>query len=393
MLSTWEEREGYSPLDERLPALAPVIAPLSKDEKAARQRLHVRRTYYRKLNLLQTLRDEVNQLEAEYERLVDKRQRDETYESVAGVTDLVGPDKVLADKYANLAEMKGQLRRQNEAMRVALLEYTQVAQRLQMVMETEDLTDAEHSGYSSDDTVTDLAMQRRSSLPSVMLPSLKTPVTLELCYEIGQRAYSEISWFRSSPHFITSGVSVFGWRDKRVRDGERVKFMLHKTFYGITEFDLSLRSWSVIGSPTRMKSLFSPAMRPQVLPIQVVDEDNVVMLRQFSTPDGKVVVESVFLTTRLEVPGGHLIVTRSLSRDLLAPYVPMDTTHHQWDDFFVWVLSQSSGEHGQDCTLCLGGEFDVLMTVGSEAWLMELLFMVLRWETAVLGPIFSIQSS
>ncbi|TMW57907.1 hypothetical protein Poli38472_013381 [Pythium oligandrum] len=376
-----------SPPDANLPALRPVTAPLSKEEKVERQRIHVRRAYYRKLNLLQSLRDQVHKLEAQYEELIAQKR---LMEMVSGPPDAFLTDQFLAEKYADLTELKEEIRLQNEAMRATLAEYQLFSHMMEKTArrrhESTDYDDDANSGQTPSD-------DQNSRRPSDDVPTLRSPMTVDVCREIVARSLKEIACFRASPQFVTTGASVFGWRDERIRDGNRVKIMLRKIFYGITAFDFSLRAYNVIGSP-RMESLYSPSLRARVVPIQDVRENVAVMFRSFTTMNGLAIVQTVFLVARVQVPTGYALIIRSLPRELLAPYEPpQDSIHRQWDDLFVWHMIEPTGDQNQHISVSIGGELDVLQTLGSDAWLLELLFVILRTESAIIGPVFRLQNT
>ncbi|KAJ0404667.1 hypothetical protein ATCC90586_002731 [Pythium insidiosum] len=131
-----------------LPTLEPLVAPLSEEEKRARQRLHVKRTYYRKLHLLQELRVNVERLEAQYSQLLEQ-QRQQTHHSnvaVAPVPAIVDGSlndgspvkpKPLHVSYTELLRVKEELRTQNEAMRCAVTDYQRFAHKLEAWLEAD----------------------------------------------------------------------------------------------------------------------------------------------------------------------------------------------------------------------------------------------------------------
>ncbi|TMW57900.1 hypothetical protein Poli38472_013374 [Pythium oligandrum] len=93
-----------SPPSSDLPPLSPVLVPLSTEEKPARQRLHVKRTYYRKLNLLQTLRDQVHELETEYDQL---RAQQHLHEALADAPAFYSAlEEDAQNRYSQLSKLK-----------------------------------------------------------------------------------------------------------------------------------------------------------------------------------------------------------------------------------------------------------------------------------------------
>ncbi|TMW57909.1 hypothetical protein Poli38472_013383 [Pythium oligandrum] len=105
--------------EKALPALEAVTSPLNPDEKAARQREHARRTYYRKLNQMQALRGQMHKLEDQYERLMEIKRQKEELDTVSGLSYLVGTRMDLSELYADITDVKERLLKQNEALQAA----------------------------------------------------------------------------------------------------------------------------------------------------------------------------------------------------------------------------------------------------------------------------------
>ncbi|TMW57901.1 hypothetical protein Poli38472_013375 [Pythium oligandrum] len=371
--------------DAELPLLAPVMAPMTKEEQKERQRLHVRRTYYRKLNLLQSLRDQVSQLEDEYAELLNQKHLQEAYALLADASEPNSRDQ-LSSQLVELLEVKDQLRERNDAMQAALAEYKQFAVKMERIMKREEIVDDESS---SDELATRQDFASRQ--PTIVIPTLRKSIQPSFCREIAQRTYAEMTIFRDSPHFLTTGVSVFGWRDRRLLDGDRVKFLLKKKFVGIGVHELALRGWNFLSSPKKFLTLYSPSMNPRIIPIQRVDDNNVVMLRVLSSPDGLTLVKFFFLISLFDIPEGQGIILRSLDQELLAPYTNPPGVQEQWADYYTWITFERRGDMDEHCLASFGGELHSSLAIGSDTWMLEVLFIALRWERNVVGPVFTLE--
>ncbi|TMW57899.1 hypothetical protein Poli38472_013373 [Pythium oligandrum] len=371
-----------SPLEEQLPALAPVVTPLTVEEKKARQRLHVKRTYYRKLNLLQTLRHQVHDLEARYERLLQKQHDPVAHDApdIGNKQDINAGEPVEAE----LAELRAKLKEENQAMEQLLAQYQQFEDKMSLW--------ARHN-VSVDDEGEEEDMVTQGLAPvslGFIIPSLRAPISSELCQDIVQRTFQDMNRFRHSPIFLTTGMSVFGWRDKRLRDGDRVKFSLKKLFRGISPLALSLRTWAAMSATGGFSSLYSSSLNVRMNILQHVDEDNVVFFRVISTADGLVQVKTLFLLSRIEIESGYAVLLRSLDHEHLAPYSDHPSVQEQWADYYSWIVFEQTEESGQDCKLDFGGEIVSNVVVDSNAWMLEVLFIAVRWENTVFGPSLSL---
>ncbi|TMW57902.1 hypothetical protein Poli38472_013376 [Pythium oligandrum] len=365
--------------DALLPPLAPVLSPLSEEEKRARQRLHERRAYHRKLHRLQVLRNQVNQLEAEYQSLLDAKQLEEACAFVSELPEFgdgsTNEKAGVSDEYVEILRVKELLHKHNEAMRKALAEYDRCEKRMQRLLDKE--ADEDMPSPSSQ------LMPSTSKRFSIVVPSLRMPITWKQCNEIGQRTFAEVQRFVESPDFITTGASVFGWRDKRQYEGEHIKFLLTKTMLSITATDFSQRAWDVLSSPSVLPSLYSASITVQFFLIQHVDEDNVILLRVYSTPDGTRQVKSLFLVSKFEIATGYAIIYRSLDPSLILPYEVPPGVQEQWTEYNSWIIYERTGDQQQHCLVSFGGKILKSLAIGSDA--LELLFIAVRSENLMLG--------
>ncbi|TMW57904.1 hypothetical protein Poli38472_013378 [Pythium oligandrum] len=376
-----------------LPSLSPVVGPLSKEEKQARQRLHVKRTYYRKLHRLQGLRSQLEQLETQCRQLVEQKTLQEACALIAGLPDFEGLRPAVKNKDEELTLMKCQLEQQNEALRIALREYESSEKMMQSFINLRG--DTEESDEEEEQEVTthfaQLAVLTRDVKMRVVVPKLKAPVTLELCRQVAEQTAREMHVFRASPHFVTTGVSVLGWRDRRLLGDSQVQFFLEKTFHGISARQFLCRGWVYMSSPQKHPLLYSTSIRPHMFTIQRVDDDNLILLRVFSSPDGSSQVKAMFLVSRFKIRTGYAVIQRSLDPELMAPYETPTDVYEQWADVYTWVMFETAGENNEHCKFSFGGRVQSSVAVGSDAWMLEVLFIGVRIESLVVGPLFTLE--
>ncbi|TMW56529.1 hypothetical protein Poli38472_006539 [Pythium oligandrum] len=372
-----------------LPELEPVVAPLTAEEKQARQRLHVRRTYYRKLHRLQTLRTEVQQLEAQYQQLVDRNKLMEACAFVADLPEFLDEKEyqkhLRLREYQEVSGLQTRLQQQNEALQAAVADYDQYVEYVKTLVDTEQGW-SKYSSSSSDET--ESPETRLSSVLNqspVVIPTLRAPLTVEYCRQVALQRYEEIRRIRESPDALSTGASVFGWRDKRHHDKDLVNFYLTKTFPDISVEQLMVRGWNYLSAPRHMASLYSASITPQIFMVQRVDADTVVLMRVFSSADGNSLIRSFYLASRLRIPTGYCVIYRSLDNSLLAPYQNPPGIQDRWVNYNTWVTMEHVGERGQSCALSFGGEVHHALAAMSHAWMIEVLYIVMRWESLVVG--------
>lgn len=178
--------------------------------------------------------------------------------------------------------------------------------------------------------------------------SVFEPVTPDECQRINSETYEEIQVFLQSNSYLTTGASVFGWRDRRKVEGggERLKFSLTKVFPGATALDLSQRSWAIVASPREHRSLHSASLNARLFCAQHVDAHNVLIYRVFYSECGKYAAKSLFLVSRFEIEnGGFVVLLRSIDKDRLRTNLDEElfedqadvlVEHEQWIDVFSW---------------------------------------------------------
>lgn len=177
------------------------------------------------------------------------------------------------------------------------------------------------------------------------LYDLRIPMTVDECQQLAWTTYMDVLAFLQSNAFLTTGATAFGWRDRRRLEGDRLKFSLKKRFTHISPFHLARRSWDVLSSPEQHGTLYSASLNLNIYTPQVIDENNVVIFREFSTADGTVVAKSLYLVSRFQVETGYVIIFRSIAKERLRkkyegyfedPKMRDELMQHWIGDVFTW---------------------------------------------------------
>ncbi|KAF1336102.1 hypothetical protein FI667_g630, partial [Globisporangium splendens] len=337
------------------------LAPVTLEEKRARQRAYVKKSYYRQLNAVNELKEQVRLLETEYARIIGLQTGPTSHlpRSISLLDDGNGKDNeesALVDVYAQLTLQKEELRKENEALKATALTHAKFQRLVGLALDA------------------------------------------EMCQQITITAYNEILTFqRRYSNRESTGANVLGWRDERcVLEDDRLQFSVRKLFHGRTAAELSQTGWR-ISSTSKVRSLYAESIDIQFHVLQQVDADNVIMYRILHSLDGLYVNKTLLLATLFRTETGYIALFRSLDPEgrILAaePESETDVDHgrqgkqHRWLSLYTWVIFDEVGENGEHCLF----DFNGILPAPSSAWMLEMLLVAMRWENIVVGPIFKLQ--
>lgn len=177
-------------------------------------------------------------------------------------------------------------------------------------------------------------------------------MTLEECHQLAWSSYMEVLQFNQSDRFLTTGATAFGWRDRRRIENDRLKFSLKKVFTHTAPYHLAQRSWDLLTCGEKHATLYSSSLRVNIYIPQVVDENNFVAHRVFSTPDGNVVAKSLYLVSRFQVETGVVVIYRAIAKERLGtvyegsfedPKLSSESQEQWLEDVFTWCVLRGLG--------------------------------------------------
>ncbi|KAJ0398113.1 hypothetical protein P43SY_004690 [Pythium insidiosum] len=439
------------------PLPAPRVAPLSQEEKQERQRMHVRRSYYKKRNYIRSLREQVDELEKQYAAALkakpDAPAAASLGESPASLSlgllqhagaqdsnlpdldmDLVdldlglrqllpsmtasSPDSPASPEaiqlFMRLSGLRDALRRENDELKKALVRYANFVRRVEQTIEDAEQDAEDH--------------------PAQHLDTMDFNLSKDECAALGRRGFQELQQFLKSDDYVSSGVSLFGWRDRRrVVDGY-VQFSMKKCYHERSALALWLKTWDTVSCPRRFRALYSPCLCMDLRLVQRVDDDNIVLYRRIEHDSGSHrITKSIFLVTRFRTDAGYIVLFRSCRNaaqerletllehvqrgsststtngsDTPAPKpepvddsqalsqpppsalkAALDDTREEWHDVLGWLLFEELGDHQEDAQFYFGGRFDTHAAT-PQFWMLESILLSLRWEAAIVGPLISL---
>ncbi|GMF13563.1 unnamed protein product [Phytophthora lilii] len=415
-------------------------AKLSAMERRARHREVVKRAYHRNKAALKSLRDTVAQLEAQLQRLSLTQTQAQTQ----------APADDLQRRYALLTTEQEALG--GEAVRLRLLlsyrqqfarNMVQLAQRAASLSSDESDasdTDSDTATASSSGSapaspplaldardacdVSPLGERRKSAgpffaepRPTLVGPTItaKTPLATATRKQLGYRPlsfdeaaslvnemYRCILSFALSGRALSSGACVMGWEDKRLLDGTSLKFSLRKRFAGHSAVELMTSTWQCFSDPDCTEAKFRGLMTLRIL--QRVNDDTIVALRESQSADGSKLYRCVYLLFRVRTRKGFIICVQSVSPERLTnpalSSISRDGKPVQWTELSGWFVFEPTLDAASDSEIYQEGaqvEYGGCMDYGDHESIatlaMNTLSIVLKWESMMVGPLFTLPPS
>ncbi|KUF81912.1 hypothetical protein AM587_10006169 [Phytophthora nicotianae] len=263
--------------------------------------------------------------------------------------------------YVELAQVKSFLMKENAELR------RQESGYVAMAKEVVRLTAAQNKA---------IAIQQQEEEHKRRNPSLHLSLlTSEQCFEIGAASCCEIKAFRENKGCFSTGVNVFGWRDRHVVNEEKLMFSLDKVYQG-----QSVEKWH-----------------------KRVNDNAVLYYYTLEREDVDVRVRAFILAMRVNVGSDYLLLFRTLDpkkyflgnedctgatrrgRKKIEPH-----KENVMLDAFVWNMYEG---HGDDsCMNTYGGELKSTAISASRWWHIEILRAAQIVESQVTGSLGLLQA-
>ncbi|KAG6615538.1 uncharacterized protein IUM83_04905 [Phytophthora cinnamomi] len=319
---------------------------LTSAEERAKNRVHVKRLYYRKLNVLDRLQHEVDTLEVQHKQLLAKHHQRDSCPTPQGAT-------VSALKaYVELAQIQTALIKENA-------ELTRVnATFLAAEKQLGQLVDAQNRGNVKIQQEQDL--KRKNPVVSVVR------LTLEFCIDIAKTAYGEFKAIRERLE-CSSGTRMFGWRDRHIFLPDQLMFSLEKVFPHLSMQKMVQGIWQVVSDPELIKIMSPRDASMHFHVMQRVNEDAVVFFHTLDREGSDERVQAFILSMRINLGAeGCLMIFRTLDPKTfltLERSTPARRGRKKiepqkeiiWMDMFLWSFCEYAGDRQEVCRYTYGG--------------------------------------
>ncbi|KAF1323754.1 hypothetical protein FI667_g10287, partial [Globisporangium splendens] len=379
------------------------FAPLTESEKRVKQRQLVKRSYYRKIDTIKELRDVADKLEEEYQAVLDGRRRFAMQHQLHDGTS--SSFETLREQYTQLAISKDDLRQENEKLRALAAEQSKARTRVGILLD-EELRDQEQvakiAGLPSP-SPSPMDTEHPANDGDSVTPAVRIkPVTEDECMTVVRDAYARIMAFRETQSYVTTGASVFGWRDRRKVEGDTMKFFLEKTF-PLSSEQVSTTMWDILSTEAGVNRIYNSEISIRFHLVQRVNDSNVIFYRTIERDGQDVTIKSLLLASRVQIDTGYMVLFNSIdpTNRILTPSSQDNKTAVQspftqqrrevWANVFSWGLYEHAGENGALCRNSFGGFVPSSSATTLEFWLMHILLIAVRCENEVIGPVFKLQ--
>ncbi|GMF42583.1 unnamed protein product [Phytophthora fragariaefolia] len=217
-----------------------------------------------------------------------------------------------------------------------------------------------------------------------------------------------------------SGLNVMGWSDRRHVEDSSVKFTLHKRFPHVCAEKLWNVTWQRLTTDS-YASFFSPSLFIRVsggdesdaMPcglawrgradvrfpsllgqkhlLQKVCDDAIIIYRAICYPQTGRVSRAIEVISRVRREHDLVYFVRTL--DLPDVKERVCATDIWTQSLTVLRFMPSDPEHPEvGCIVQYGGNYVNIPKGGVKYWLMEILFLVLRFESSLISPMFSLSN-
>ncbi|KAF4322413.1 hypothetical protein BBO99_00000249 [Phytophthora kernoviae] len=185
-----------------------------------------------------------------------------------------------------------------------------------------------------------------------------------------------------------SGVDVMGWSDRRHVENTSVKFTLHKAFPNVCAENIWNLSWERLTTDC-YASFFSPSLFIRKHLLQKVCDDAIIIYRVICYPQTGRISRAIEVISRVRREHDFVYFVRTLDMPDVKERVGAADV---WTQSLTVLRFMPSDPNNPDtgCIVQYGGNYVNIPKGGVKYWLMEILFLVLRFESSLISPMFSL---
>lgn len=304
------------------------------EARREKNRLRVRRHYYRKLSQMNDLRAQVSELEDTIQGLRLQNGNGQLLLAGEATTLLADGPVVLSQQQHRMEQF---LRQLDDAKRVLETENQQAREVLyqqtqQCMLTRQQLVDESR------------LLATPFPMPFIVKKRL-APADCDRIWQNTERVLGGLVCRRRPGTFSDGGDGVSGWKTTRAVEDGAFKFVFQKLIFNRTAEQTLDASWAIFKDPHGFAKLYSPTVKMWCSLVQVVDDDNVVLFQEHQSMDKSevhVVMKTILLASRVKRPGGDYSITlRGLEHEQLLLEdlsVSARDGYEVWNDINCWYV-------------------------------------------------------
>nr|CCA17389.1 conserved hypothetical protein [Albugo laibachii Nc14]CCA24370.1 conserved hypothetical protein [Albugo laibachii Nc14] len=205
------------------------------------------------------------------------------------------------------------------------------------------------------------------------------------------QAAAEMCQILSDPNYQTVGAATMGWTDRRkieTSNQSAVKFVFGKTFFNVSPSDLYQRTWKNVCDTAILRDYFSPELMLRKHMLQQIDDDTFVTYRVIYNRQNRELSRAVELSYRSKKGDDYYLFTQSVNEPYLTKCLD---TGRPCSQMLTWIKFSPISELNSDaCRFQYGGSLSNITPDGARYWMMEFLFVMLRYESLMIRPRFTL---
>ncbi|KAE8894430.1 hypothetical protein PF010_g6256 [Phytophthora fragariae] len=327
----------------------------SADANRARRSAIEKKSRQRRRNIVKRMQEEVKQLETVYADMTAKKGAGEL-SNLLGITSI----DELQHKYSELTLVAHALEEDQATLQNLLLE--------------------RECFYR---TVRSLSEERRAENAFAVWDSGVPPSS---SFKAKFRPLSMTEGY----HTLELPASFMGWTDKRKYNpsSQVFQYAFTKQFPFQNAESLLAKSWNIfLDGPMFEKFSFDSSAQTRFEVLQVLNG-----LKDHRTPAYPMTFSTVQVIFRLQTPTGCALCGRTIS----SPEIKNALEPHEFlFDVFHWAHYNrlyDEYDNPSGCEIVAAGSITDMNRLKSNNWLFEIVCSVLRWESAIIAPLFLLQT-
>ncbi|CAH0482465.1 unnamed protein product [Peronospora belbahrii] len=213
------------------------------------------------------------------------------------------------------------------------------------------------------------------------------PLTPQELESTQLKVQTEYELSRRDGTYQTSGALVMGWSDFRKVEESSVKFVLSKKFPNVQALHLMNFTWDTLSLPATYATFFSPAFPIKIQVMQQFGRNAVVIHRVLFNPHTQSSSNSLELLWRVRLGDEYVIFDSALQHNAVQQCLGASYKWTQMTTSLGFTPLDVNKVNG--CIFRHGGWLRASVT-NADYWLMEMFFMALRYESAMVAPVFAL---